>query len=384
MQYIDEEGLINYLYKMIKVTNTWLYSSTEELPPTFVADVLIDFRPHALSVIGWIVSTFGMLRRVEISWDRIGAKAWLNACYDINTSLFKSHPWEDPSIMGTLSALQIIAHRHDFTTKELILNIRSKIRDYLANVVSKWISKESEIYNADQKAFAADVRTLYAALACVTLCDAITGEGKAVRDEKFELSLKSLRSRLERSENQHSGGFGNVAEDSEAHGGYTFCGVSSLALIDKLEIGESIELSQKTVEFIKRLTKGGSFKGRPNKQTDICYAFWLCATWVNSGRSIDNLADRESIVSGLMRHYTLHSGFSRRCNVENVGDPFHTNFGLAALSLVNAHSHDTNIAEPPRCWISRVDTFLAVNSRLIGMEHLKKSPRNKNGSILLE
>lgn len=74
----------------------------------------------------------------------------------------------------------------------------------------------------------------------------------------------------------YEGGLTNVP-GAEAHGGYTFCGVAALALINKLEILNIPRLlswlSQRQIEHL------GGFNGRTNKLVDSCYSYWVGATF---------------------------------------------------------------------------------------------------------
>lgn len=69
----------------------------------------------------------------------------------------------------------------------------------------------------------------------------------------------------------------------EAHGGYTFCAVASLVLIQSFEGQESTRLPQINVRNLLRwlvqmqgtAAELGGFKGRTNKLVDGCYSWWV-------------------------------------------------------------------------------------------------------------
>lgn len=69
----------------------------------------------------------------------------------------------------------------------------------------------------------------------------------------------------------YEGGFG-AAPDHEAHGGYTFCGVAGLALLDQLDHCDLDALMRWTAN--RQLSFEGGFSGRTNKLVDGCYSFW--------------------------------------------------------------------------------------------------------------
>lgn len=59
---------------------------------------------------------------------------------------------------------------------------------------------------------------------------------------------------------------------AEAHGGFTFCGLAALILLDesyKLDIGRLMEWLSN-----RQLVEEGGFNGRINKLVDSCYNFW--------------------------------------------------------------------------------------------------------------
>src|ERR1700677_4873632 len=87
---------------------------------------------------------------------------------------------------------------------------------------------------------------------------------------------KSLTVSLLSPSQTYEGAFGQ-GPGHEAHGGSTFCAVASLILMGKLDQ----VLSGKRVEILKRwcvFKQVGGFQGRPNKDADTCYSFWVGAT----------------------------------------------------------------------------------------------------------
>jgi protein farnesyltransferase subunit beta len=58
----------------------------------------------------------------------------------------------------------------------------------------------------------------------------------------------------------------------EAHGGYAFCGVAAMKILDKLE---TLDLPALTGWLARRqMSYEGGFSGRSNKLVDGCYSFW--------------------------------------------------------------------------------------------------------------
>ena len=61
----------------------------------------------------------------------------------------------------------------------------------------------------------------------------------------------------------------------EAHGGYTFCGLAAMVLLEATDKLDMVRL----VEWLsnRQLVEEGGFNGRINKLVDSCYNFWVGA-----------------------------------------------------------------------------------------------------------
>jgi protein farnesyltransferase subunit beta len=59
---------------------------------------------------------------------------------------------------------------------------------------------------------------------------------------------------------------------SEAHGGYTYCGVAALHILGKLEVLDIPALTGWVAR--RQMVFEGGFSGRSNKLVDGCYSFW--------------------------------------------------------------------------------------------------------------
>jgi len=73
----------------------------------------------------------------------------------------------------------------------------------------------------------------------------------------------------------YEGGFGG-APDLEAHGGYTYCGIAALALLDAADKCDVEHLLRWCV--MRQMPYEGGFQGRTNKLVDGCYSFWVGAS----------------------------------------------------------------------------------------------------------
>ena len=134
------------------------------------------------------------------------------------------------------------------------------------------------------------------------------------------------------------GGFGS-GPDAEAHGGYTFCAIASLKLLDA------------PVPRINRLTRWleGRIRdtnGRVGKPRDSCYLWWIGASLVNIGRRDLFDSHQERIKAFITHNFACPEtgGISKFPSVALEGefahgkqdaDLLHTFLGIATISLIN-------------------------------------------------
>ncbi|BBN17717.1 protein farnesyltransferase subunit beta [Marchantia polymorpha subsp. ruderalis] len=104
-----------------------------------------------------------------------------------------------------------------------------------------------------------DMRGSYTALAVAHLLDIMVPE-LVVNVGEFVRSCQT-----------YEGGIGGEP-GAEAHGGYTFCGLAALALVNQLHVLDLPGLVN-WVAFRQGRVEGG-FQGRTNKLVDGCYSFW--------------------------------------------------------------------------------------------------------------
>ena len=70
---------------------------------------------------------------------------------------------------------------------------------------------------------------------------------------------------------RYDGGIGNNAH-CEGHGGTTFCGIASLSMMGRLDVLDK----RRTMKWlVSRATCTEGFNGRPNKDADTCYTYWV-------------------------------------------------------------------------------------------------------------
>ncbi len=104
-----------------------------------------------------------------------------------------------------------------------------------------------------------DMRAIYTAMVVASVLDLLTPELTSSVAE-YIVSCQT-----------YEGGLGS-GRFSEAHGGYTCCGVAALAILGRLH---TLDLDSLLSWLTNRQVEAeGGFSGRTNKLVDACYSFW--------------------------------------------------------------------------------------------------------------
>ena len=164
-----------------------------------------------------------------------------------------------------------------------------------------------------------DIRSTFAALFICYYIDMLTTE--LIKNVlEFTLSCRC-----------YDGGF-SPKPGVESHGGYTFCGVMILKMLNKLDLLDF----NKTIRWLsaRQMEFAGGFNGRTNKLVDSCYTWWVGAPmrvisehlnippfWDTKSLTIYDLRVCQNILGGFCDHPP-----SQR-------DQFHTVYSLAGLVI---------------------------------------------------
>ncbi|KAI5190541.1 protein farnesyltransferase subunit beta [Nematocida minor] len=145
-----------------------------------------------------------------------------------------------------------------------------------------------------------------------------TEEGKEIFSELPEI-VGNLQT--------YEGGFA-ASPGEEAHGGYTYCAIAALKILES-EIPNENLLKKWLLDRQDAITHG--FNGRTNKGVDSCYNFWVGACFKMIGLPI--YSDE-----GLVR-YTLSNCQDENGGVKNIPesrpDIYHTAYALLGLYIIN-------------------------------------------------
>ena len=136
--------------------------------------------------------------------------------------------------------------------------------------------------------------------------------------------------------NPWDGAFALISGGQEGHGGSTFCAVASLTLMGRLdEVLDRSPHANWRKDLIRwcvhRQVEG--MQGRPNKDQDTCYSFWIGASLRLLGR--DDLLDHRALRTFVMKCQTSVGGFGKIIGAPP--DVLHSFYSMAYLSWSQTH-----------------------------------------------
>ncbi|KAH6802926.1 Prenyltransferase family protein [Perilla frutescens var. frutescens] len=136
----------------------------------------------------------------------------------------------------------------------------------------------------------------------------------------------------------YDGGFGLIP-GSESHGGATYCAVASLKLMGFIEedlLSNKVSSNIIDVPLLldwclqKQAQEDGGFRGRANKPTDTCYAFWVGG--VLRILQADKFIHEKALRAFLLTCQSQYGGFSKFPRL--LPDLYHSYYGFCAFSML--------------------------------------------------
>ncbi|CAM9639652.1 unnamed protein product [Choristocarpus tenellus] len=159
------------------------------------------------------------------------------------------------------------------------------------------------------------------------------------------------------------GGFGCVP-GAESHAGQIFTCIGALSIADSLDLVDEGLLGWWLCE---RQCDSGGLNGRPEKQADVCYSWWILS-------ALEILGKVDWIDGSRLQYFILRcqdaddGGISERPG--NLADIFHTFFGIAGLSLLGYFDNRSGYEN-----FQRVDAVYALPVALVEQLGLKSQMR---------
>ncbi|CAI4224667.1 unnamed protein product [Auanema sp. JU1783] len=140
----------------------------------------------------------------------------------------------------------------------------------------------------------------------------------------------------------YEGGFGGEP-GVEAHGGYAFCAVAALVLLDKYRLMDD----DKFIHWLahRQLKYEGGFQGRTNKLVDGCYSFWQAAAFPLLEKELERnhrQVDQSLFNSRMLEEYILVGCQDPRGGLRDKPDKprdlYHTCYVLSGYSVAQYYS----------------------------------------------
>lgn len=237
------------------------------------------------------------------------------ACFDEASGGFGGNKHQDGHLLYTLSALQILAIADKLNDERLP---RDKVVDFIAG-----LQQEDGSFAGDSWG-EIDTRFTYCALSALSLLgrlDAIDVD----RAADYVLQCRNL-----------DGGFGCVI-GAESHAGQVFCCIGALSIAKRLH-----SLGKEGIDLLswwlaERQVDSGGLNGRPEKQSDVCYSWWILSALSILGRT--SWINRDKLAGFILNCQDDEDGGIADRPADAV-DAFHTFFGIAGLSLLGCLHKD--------------------------------------------
>ncbi|KAG6911044.1 hypothetical protein DXG01_005460 [Tephrocybe rancida] len=239
--------------------------------------------------------------------DREETIEFVMSCWDDEAGAFGAHPDHDAHLLSTLSAIQILI-MHDALDR---MDMPRVVKFILS------LHQISGVFAGD--AFGEiDTRFLYCAVNALSLLGQLhllDGEPKE-RTVNYIIRCRNF-----------DGGFGSVV-GAESHAAQVFVCVAALAILDRLDV---VDVETLGWWLCERQLPNGGLNGRPEKLEDVCYSFWVLSAmaildkipWIDADKLSAFILSAQDLEAG---------GIADRPG--DQPDVFHTNFGVAGLSLL--------------------------------------------------
>ena len=117
---------------------------------------------------------------------------------------------------------------------------------------------------------------------------------------------------------------------AESHAGQVFCCVGALAIAGGGALARVVDADVLGWWLAERQVDSGGLNGRPEKQSDVCYSWWILSALRILGRVAWIDADR--LAGFILECQDPAGGIADRPG--NTADVFHTFFGVGGLSLL--------------------------------------------------
>ncbi|KAK1705597.1 prenyltransferase and squalene oxidase [Colletotrichum lupini] len=238
---------------------------------------------------------------------------------------FGAAPGHDAHMLYTVSAVQILVMID--ALDELEARGKGQGKAQVGKFIADLQSRESGTFAGDEWG-EEDTRFLYGAFNALSLLGLLS----LVDVDKAVAHIVACTN--------FDGGYG-VSPGDESHSGQIFTCVAALAIAGRLDLVEADKLGRWLSE---RQVAGGGLNGRPEKDEDVCYSWWVLSSLEIIGRT--HWIDRGKLVAFILKCQDQElGGISDRPG--NTVDVWHTCFGMTGLSLLGYPG--TVVVDPVYC-----------------------------------
>ena len=280
-----------------------------------------------MSGVYWSITAFSLLRtpeEVDALMDLTGSILdWVFQCYDEQTGGFGGNVGHDGHMLYTLSAIQILAVADRLSDPRLQVD---RVLQFVSSLQQPDGSFAGDLWGE------VDTRFSYCAISCLSLLGALPPLGRSSGsyntggDDKPVIDVDKAVQYVASCRN-FDGGLGCVP-GAESHAGQIFCCVGALAIAGALHLLDDELLSWWLAE---RQCDSGGLNGRPEKQADVCYSWWILSAlsilgrvrWINTNKLQNFILNCQDDEDGGIADRPM-----------NAADVFHTFFGISGLSLL--------------------------------------------------
>ena len=297
----DEEGVAfveaKHVAYMVKVASD--RSSLEYVVSEYLRMSGIYWGLTAMSVLG---------RDLRSEMDAGEILEWVMRCYHPESGGFGASVDHDEHLLYTLSAIQILA-----LCGELARLDRDKVASYVGAR-----QQPNGSFTGD-KWGEVDTRFSYCALSALSIMGKLdSGVVDVAKATEFVARCRNF-----------DGGFGAVP-GAESHAGQIFCCVGALSIGGALHHVDADLLGWWLSE---RQCDSGGLNGRPEKQADVCYSWWILSSLAILGKV--HWIDTKQLTKFILEcQDTETGGIGDRPG--NMADIFHSFFGISGLSLLGS------------------------------------------------
>jgi len=312
---------------------------------------MAHFCVHALDLLGvWDDET--MIQ--DLKFDKSTIIEWI---YSLQTTTLEA---KDPSFVGFKGGTFLghpspteYNHGHIAMTYTAIATLKTLGDDLsrvdrrgIVNALGSALQLADGSYQSIAVGSEHDMRFLYCACAISHMLDDWSG----VDCDKAVSYIRACRS--------WDGAFA-LLPGQEGHGGSTFCAVASLMLMGRMEeVLDSSSHHNWRKDLIRWCVhrQVGGMQGRPNKDEDTCYSFWIGGTLRLLGK--DALLDHDRLRAYVMECQTKMGGFSK--TIGAYPDVLHSFYSLSYLSFSQAHFIDKQGGDPWKVQIRELNCTLGI------------------------